>query len=56
MYLSLSFSEVQMYLIVLEELNKYEEAIEVVTGPLGGMYLSTLVLKARIISPNKYYY
>ena len=47
-----------MYLIVLEELNKYEEALEVVTGPLGGMYLSTLVLKARslIISPNKYCY
>ena len=30
------FTEVKMYLIILEEMHKYDVALEVINGPLGG--------------------
>jgi hypothetical protein len=33
----LIFSEVQMYLIILELMEKWEEALKVLEGPLSGM-------------------
>jgi len=32
------FVEVKMYLIILEEMQKYDVALEVISGPLGGKY------------------
>ena len=46
MYIFLSFfAEVHLYLLILEKLEKYEEALEVLRGNLGG----TVFANIRII-------
>ena len=37
-------SEVQMYLIILELLEKWEDALQVIEGPLGGKHIQLSIL------------
>ena len=43
-------AEVQLYLIILEQIGKYEEALDVLNGPLGGeLYFENVFLGSRSV-------